>query len=89
MFFYDNYRKPDMYISPEGKDSMYIKSNGDIYLFPLLSNNIEFKMGTIHDDFNTIWITNSKVNKLRNITYADSICSKICYKKICGFWNRS
>lgn len=87
--FYDNYRKPDMYISPEGKDSMYIKSNGDIYPFPLLSNNIEFKMGTIHDDFNTIWITNSKVNELRNITYADTICSKICHNQICGFWNRS
>ncbi len=46
-------------------------------------------MGTIHDDFNTIWIANSKVNELRNITYADTICSKICHNQICGFWNRS
>lgn len=86
---YDNYRSYDFYLSPEGKDSLYIKSNGDVYPFPLLAEYKEFKLGNINDDLEKIWSYSKILNSIRNIHYSDTECSSICKNKICGFWNRS
>lgn len=86
---YDNYRSLDFYFSPEGKDSLYVKSTGDIYPFPLLSEFQEFKLGNINDDLEKIWMGSEVLTTIRSIQYSNTECSNVCKNKMCGFWNRS
>lgn len=85
----NEYRPAEFYYSSEGKDSLYIKADGSIYPFPLFSESPEFRIGSIHDDFEDIWKNSQVLNDLRSVKFKETDCGKIGCKKICGFWVRS
>ena len=85
----NGYRPFEFYFSPEGKDSLYIKSNGNIYPFPLLSDERDFLIGTIDDNIELLWKESKVLKKLRTVTFHNSDCGKLNCKRPCGLWNRS
>ncbi len=87
--FSNDYRPFEFYFSPEGKDGFYIKVNGNIYPFPLLSEYDELKIGSIYDNFAEIWKNSEVLKDIRNVTFKNSLCGKLGCKKVCGLWSRS
>ena len=83
------YRPFEFYFSPEGKDGLYLKSDGFFYPFPLLSDLLEFRLGAIEDGLKAIWNTNPVLTMLREATFEKSKCGELGCKRVCGLWNRS
>lgn len=83
------YRPFEFYFSPEGKDGLYLKSNGDYYPFPLLSDLPEFRIGSIEDGLQNLWDNSIILDKLRLVTFENSACGKQGCTSVCGLWNRS
>lgn len=86
----NNYRSLEFYLSPEGKDSIYIDANGRIYPFPLLADSNKYLLGNIFNhDIKKVWSNSPTLKKLREITFDDTKCGKINCSTPCGLWNRS
>ena len=83
------YRPYAFYFSPEGRDGLYVSAVGKIYPFPLLSDNPNFCVGSIHDDLMKIWSNSPILQELRGVTFENSACGKIHCDHPCGLWNRS
>lgn len=88
--FTNGYRPLEFYYAPEGRDGLYIKSNGDIFPFPLLSDRNNLILGNVHyDNLNDLWLNNPILKQIRDVSFANSECGKIGCKKVCGLWGRS
>lgn len=87
--YLSGYRPFEFYFSPEGRDALYLKSDGFYYPFPLLSDNHRFCLGKIEDGISNIWNNSEVLNEIRSVSYENSECNKIGCKAICGLWNRS
>lgn len=83
------YRPFEFYFSPEGKDGLYLKSNGEYYPFPLLSENEQFKLGIVENGITQIWRENPILHSIREVTFENSSCGKMGCTSVCGLWNRS
>ena len=87
--YLSSYRPFEFYFSPEGKDGIYLKSSGEYYPFPLLSDHQEFLLGTLDQNILDIWENSSVLAKLRDATFEKTLCGKQGCKDVCGLWSRS
>lgn len=80
------YYPKEVYLSPGGKEMLYIQSTGNTYPFPFLVYP-EFYVGNIRDNsLKEMW-DSDRLSPLRHVNYANSGC-KGC-DKFCGFWERT
>lgn len=88
--FAHGYRPFEFYFAPEGRDGLYLSSEGDVFPFPLLSDRPEFRLGNVRaDDLRHIWRNHPTLEELRAVSFANSACGKAGCTRVCGLWSRS